>query len=65
MLDLSTVLIFVLGSGLAIFAYTARCNRSTSFPPGPTALPLLGNVFNFPKSLDPQAFYELTRKYGE
>ncbi len=65
MLDLSTIIVLVLGSGLGILAYTFHRNRSTTLPPGPTALPLLGNVLNFPKSLDPQVFYELTQKHGE
>ena len=65
MLDLSAVIMLVLGSGLAILAYTTHRNPSGPFPPGPTALPLLGNVLNFPKSLDPQTFHKLTQKYGE
>ncbi|KAI1790111.1 CyP450 monooxygenase [Ganoderma leucocontextum] len=65
MVEPAAVIVLVLGCGLAVFAYTARRNHSLSMPPGPRRLPLLGNIFNFPKSLDPQAFYELTRKYGD
>ncbi|KAM5539706.1 hypothetical protein V8D89_006519 [Ganoderma adspersum] len=65
MFDPSTVIVLVLGSGLAIFAYTAHRYHSTSLPPGPTGLPLLGNALNFPKALHPQAFYKLTQKHGD
>lgn len=40
-------------------------SRGRPFPPGPPALPLLGNMFNIPGDRAWLDFQELTAQYGE
>jgi hypothetical protein len=38
--------------------------RKPPYPPGPSQLPLIGNIHNFPKRDIPQAFDEWKEVYG-
>lgn len=38
--------------------------RGLPFPPGPRALPLIGNTLDFPTSNIPRRFHNLAKQYG-
>ena len=57
---LSVVLSFTL-----IFFYPKLCRHTRRLPPGPPALPILGNLFNIPKTRPWVGYLELSKKYGE
>ena len=61
-LDLSTLLVFVL---VACITYLIWIRRDKRVPPGPTALPIVGNLFSL-ASADPfESFARLREKYGD
>ena len=51
----------VLATVLVLLVWKSRHR----FPPGPKRIPLLGNVFNFPKSRWYEAFSHWKAEYGE
>ncbi|XP_063322079.1 cytochrome P450 2J2-like [Pelmatolapia mariae] len=52
---------FLLGFVLLILSDVTRNRRPRNFPPGPWAVPLLGNVFT---GVDYKTMHELAQKYG-
>lgn len=42
-----------------------RRRSSTHFPPGPSPLPIVGNIFDFPKQHLGREFATLSKKFGE
>ena len=67
--SLSSTLAYV-ALALGLFAYfrslaswKAR-SRGLPLPPGPPSLPLVGNIFNVPKSQPHVGYRELSAKYG-
>lgn len=45
--------------------YTTQNRRRLPLPPGPTRLPVLGNIFNMPGAVPSgEKYYELTKQYG-
>ncbi|PIL22735.1 cytochrome P450 [Ganoderma sinense ZZ0214-1] len=54
--------------GLAVFLFFTRSLRGRSrrlpLPPGPPALPLIGNLLDYPKVSPWLAFRDMSRKYG-
>ena len=63
-LVLFDVLLAVVGACL-VKALILRKTRSTALPPGPKGLPVIGNVFDMPKSHDWITFTEWNKRYGE
>ena len=45
--------------------YFGRYRASLPFPPGPPRIPLLGNIFNIPKSFEHVTYAEWGKKYGD
>ena len=58
------VLLAVVGAWL-VKALILRKTRSSVLPPGPKGLPVIGNVFDMPKSHDWITFTEWNERYGE
>jgi hypothetical protein len=51
------------GFGLLLGRYVLG-GKSVPFPPGPPALPILGNIFNWPSTKAHLTFASWARKYG-
>ena len=63
--NVSTLDVVLILLGLVIFrAFFAQRNRIAPLPPGPKGLPLLGNLFDMPKSDEYLKFSEWASKYG-
>ncbi|KAI0753232.1 CyP450 monooxygenase [Daedaleopsis nitida] len=62
--SLDRVIVFlalVFAVGTVIF----RSSRRSPYPPGPRRFPVLGNVFNVPKSMDGKTFKQLCERFGD
>ncbi|RPD61608.1 cytochrome P450 [Lentinus tigrinus ALCF2SS1-7] len=62
-------LLFLLLLGILAYVWSAvrwrRRSRGLSFPPGPTGLPVLGNMFDIPIHKPWYAYRDLCSKYGD
>lgn len=54
----------LLGVGLVIWLFKGR-QTASPLPPGPTPLPIIGNILDFPKSKPWEAYSRLAEKYGK
>ncbi|KAM4696324.1 cytochrome P450 2A4-like [Rhinophrynus dorsalis] len=59
-----TLLLALLIIFMLIFTTRNRKNRSYNLPPGPTPLPLIGNLLHIKKGETVKSFMQLAQKYG-
>lgn len=60
--------IFLLASGLSLWAlvtYWRRSRKHPPLPPGPPGDPIIGHLRIIPAAHNDLFFYELSKKYGE
>ncbi|KAI8996325.1 O-methylsterigmatocystin oxidoreductase [Trametes punicea] len=51
---------------LAFVVFSVLRSRARGkIPPGPPGVPLLGNLFDFPREFAPQAYLDMAKKYGD
>ncbi|KAI0753249.1 CyP450 monooxygenase [Daedaleopsis nitida] len=62
--DTPTVLLFSFVSA-AIVAVLFIRHRRYRLPPGPTPLPLVGNIFDMPRTMDAREYQKFTDQYGD
>lgn len=58
---------FLLSLTYLLWKLYVRCRdnpRSFPFPPGPKPLPLVGNLFDFPRENESVAYLKMAQKYG-
>jgi len=58
---------FLLSLTYLLWKLYVRCRdnpRSLPFPPGPKPLPLVGNLFDFPRENESVAYLKMAQKYG-
>jgi hypothetical protein len=61
LLPLGTICVFFVRS---IIAQRKRNPRGLPLPPGPKGLPVLGNIFQFPKALLWEEYDKLCKEHG-
>ncbi|XP_072038232.1 LOW QUALITY PROTEIN: steroid 17-alpha-hydroxylase/17,20 lyase-like [Amphiura filiformis] len=62
-LNTSTILLVV--ASLLVYVWYRNVSRPAGFPPGPTALPVVGNIFELMKGPVHEEFNKLAKKYGD
>lgn len=62
--QVSTLKALLVGIATALFVYWARKRFKYKLPPGPFALPLIGNILQFKNSRIHEQFMEWSQKYG-
>jgi hypothetical protein len=51
-------------SAVFLVIYGFRKKRSLPLPPGPKGLPLIGNIFDFPKSHEWEMYAKWSKEFG-
>ena len=65
MADATTLLVLLLIGALTYWIDVHKRKRLRSLPPGPKALPIVGNIFDIPKEKPWLAYQDWADKYGE
>jgi hypothetical protein len=56
--------LIAVGAAVFLVIYGFRKKRSLPLPPGPKGLPLIGNIFDFPKSHEWEIYAKWSKEFG-